>query len=218
MPSILADAFAEPCIAPSCLPDYPNGQAPPECLIEWRGCEFPPGFFVRLVPATLEVESDGTSVIDMGEGYRALGVPADSLLGQMPAAEFEANAGDTSTGGSNQWYQEGRAIAGYTPSAATPGTSNHGNYTVGAVDCYPNNDTAFSRRASMWPAWGISVGIPGEDWHCAGDIDPTNPLPTLAEAIAMSGATCTGPVPPRRKTRLRTGDLPKLLTSHYMGM
>lgn len=209
--------MAGECIADTCSDDYDNGQAPKECLLFWRGCYWSPSFFVKAVPATFEVESDGSSIITMGQGYRFLGVIADYALGLLPAAEFEANAGDTSTGDANQWYESGRAAAGWTPSAATPGTSNHGLYLVGAVDCYPSDSTADSRRSSLWPAWGISVGIPGEPWHCAGDLTATNTLPSLAEAIIMSGITCTGPVPPRKNRRPRIMQ-PRLLTTHYMGI
>lgn len=179
-------------IDPSCASDYGNGLAPKICLLQWRGCWFAPSFFVRIVPAVIEFESDG-STISLTQGYRFLGsYPGDYNIGLADTSSNEASASSTTTGDANQMYEWGRNDNGST-SAAIPidngdgtytGTSNHGKYLVGAVDCFTDFE---SRRSAIFGPWGLIDDASGESWHWAADIDPTNTLPTLAEAMTMAG-------------------------------
>ena len=65
--------------------------------------------------------------IGLVEVFRELGVPADARV---------TSESRTSTGSSNQWYQRGRWQRGLTPSAAAPGTSNHGWALAGDIAHY----------------------------------------------------------------------------------
>lgn len=185
-----------PCIGPTCLPDYGNGEAPKECLLFWRESYFSPSYFVRIVPAILEYESDGSTLL-IDQGYRFLGSPPDRAIGASDFSVNEDLAPTTSDGTANQWYQKGREDNGMTPSAATPGFSNHGEYTVGAVDC---NASDPGRRSAVFPKYGLDDPIGGEPWHWQASIDPTVPLPSLGEAIIMAALDCSdGPGTPTKR-------------------
>jgi hypothetical protein len=168
---------------PGCQLDYPNGQAPLSCLINWRGSRFSPSYFIKIVPAVLEYEQGGNT-INITEGYRPLGVEADRAIGASDTSANEDLAHTTSTQSSNQWYQKGREDNGSTPNAATPGTSNHGRYLVGASDAFPSDQ---GRRDFVFQRYGLAQDVPGEQWHWSGAGTASVTLPSLAEAMQMAG-------------------------------
>jgi hypothetical protein len=95
---------------------YPNGQIPTSAMIRVQSAYFMPECAKAMAAAIAECANYGIHV-NINEGYRPLGIPSDRNV---------RDERKTSTGGSNQFYQAGRADRGETPSAATPGHSNHG--------------------------------------------------------------------------------------------
>lgn len=97
------------------------------------------------------------------EGYRPVGVPADRFI---KSNAFGLPVTPTSTGGSNQYFQKGREDRGETPSAATPGTSEHGliDWGTGAIDCDVDD---MALRAQLMGVVGLFRTVPAESWHFA---------------------------------------------------
>ena len=89
------------------------------------------------------------------EGYRPTGIPSDRDV------RVESQ---TSTGGSNQWYQVGRMDQGLT-SAIIPGSGNDSKHLAGrAVDVSsPAGDIA--RRNHLMDQAGLDDTVASESWH-----------------------------------------------------
>lgn len=98
----------------------------------------------------------------VNEIYRPLGVPAD---------RYVTKESQTSTGTSNEWFQKGREDRGETPSAATPGQSDHGRtgYGEGAIDCDVDDQAL---RSSLMGVVGLFRTVPSESWHFATRREP----------------------------------------------
>lgn len=131
---------------------YSNGQIPLSAMAELQGQYFEPSMFQAMVSLINQCAAQGVD-IHINEGYRPLGDPSD---------RYVINESQTSTGGSNQWFQLGRMDRGETPSAGTPGTSSHGWGM--AADIRPGRDNNVVR--SVAESLGLSFNISSESWHC----------------------------------------------------
>ncbi|UFS59465.1 hypothetical protein [Subtercola endophyticus] len=142
---------------------FANGLAPKSALVFYKGSYFSPSMFARVKWVDDTLAAQGVA-FTINQGYRFLGVPADRAIGQADTSTNEALAHTTSTGDGNQWYQLGRQDNGSTPSAATPGTSNHGEWDIGAIDSNTNNEAA---RDAVMAQVGLARTISSESWHAA---------------------------------------------------
>jgi hypothetical protein len=149
---------------------YANGQAPFTALKLFEGHPASPDMYARLSVAIPRIRKRGAK-ITINQIYRFLGNGAkDYLIGFNDRSKDEDDAHLTSTGDGNQYYQQGRAANGSTPSAATPGFSNHGNWLIGAVDSDCSDPEI---RAEEFEKVGLVDNISSESWHAAG-INPFN--------------------------------------------
>lgn len=130
---------------------YPNGQIPASAMVKVQSDWFLPECGRAIAAAIAECANYGIHV-KINEGYRPLGVPADRKI---------RDERKTSTGGSNQYFQKGREDRGETPSAATPGFSNHGAGIAADVD--PGANTAIVRN--VFAKHGFVFDISSESWH-----------------------------------------------------
>ena len=130
---------------------YSNGQIPESAMASLQGQWFEPQMFQAMVSFINECAAQGVDV-SINEGYRPLGEPGDQYI---------TDESQTSTGGSNQWFQYGRMNRGETPSAATPGGSSHG--WGQAADIYPGCENGVV--ASVAASLGLSFPIGSENWH-----------------------------------------------------
>lgn len=133
---------------------FSNGQIPLSAMKQVLGQWFEPDMADRMT--WLHAQTG----ISCQEGYRPLGVPNDQYI---------RNESQTSTGGSNQWFQWGRYKRGETPSAGTPGTSSHGWGL--AADITPGRENAAVRDACA--KVGLIFTVSSESWHVAADGTPT---------------------------------------------
>lgn len=148
---------------------YPNGQIPLSAMLEFEGSWFHPEMYRRIAWAVPEARyrAGNPGIVTVTEGYRALGVPGDFLI---------RDASQTSTGGSNQWYQKGRESRGETPSAATPGYSTHG-FALAADLGGPGANS--SLVVGVFEEAGLLFTIPSEPWHCDASGTPNPAIPPL---------------------------------------
>lgn len=121
------------------------------------------------------------AALALTEGYRPVGVQAD----QHVRVESQ-----TSTGGSNQWFQWGRYQRGETPSAAWPGTSRHGSGL--AIDWASPTTADINIRSRLMAEVGLVRNVPSESWHAeplaAARVDYSKELPVFSKlATATSG-------------------------------
>lgn len=133
------------------MTDYPNGQIPTSAMVKVQNAWFLPECGKPIAAAIAECATYGIHV-NINEGYRPLGVPADRTI---------RDERKTSTGGSNQYFQKGREDRGETPSAAVPGHSVHGAGRAADVDPGRNNSTV----ASVFAKHGFAFDISSESWH-----------------------------------------------------
>jgi peptidoglycan hydrolase-like protein with peptidoglycan-binding domain len=132
---------------------FANGEIPLSAMKELQGQYFEPSMFQVMVNLINQAAAQGVD-IHINEGYRPLGIPSD---------QFVTSESDTSTGGSNQWFQIGRMHRGETPSAGTPGTSSHGWGMAADINPGRNNSVVRSIAESL----GLSFTVPSESWHVA---------------------------------------------------
>lgn len=133
---------------------FSNGQIPLSAMRMVAGQYFEPDMADRMEWLVAQTG------ITCQEGYRPLGVPAD---------QYVRNESQTSTGGSNQWFQWGRYQRGETPSAGVPGTSSHG--WGKAADITPGRENAGVRDACA--KVGLVFTVASESWHVAAVGTPT---------------------------------------------
>jgi len=133
---------------------FSNGQIPLSAMRAVQGNNYFEPSFASLIEQLIAQASARGVNIQINEGYRPLGVPNDQNI---------RNESQTSTGGSNQWYQVGRQNRGETPSAATPGTSSHGWGQAADINPGANNATVNAIAQSL----GLAFPITSESWHCA---------------------------------------------------
>lgn len=136
---------------------YPNGGIPLKVMVYQNGGWLQPAAAYWFEAMADACEKATGHRISMLEGYRALGIPADRKVRVQSK---------TSTGGSNQWYQQGREDRGLT-TAAIPGYSNHG--------CAIAADLLGYEAAGVWAwllehadeyHWSWATGrASGERWH-----------------------------------------------------
>lgn len=148
---------------------YPNGQIPLSALMEFEGSWFHPEMYRRISWAVPEARyrSRNSGIVIVTEGYRPLGIPSDFYI---------RDASQTSTGGSNQWFQKGREARGETPSAATPGFSNHG-FALAADVGGPGATSPLV--VDVFAEAGLLFTIPAEQWHCDPSGTPNPAIPPL---------------------------------------
>lgn len=114
------------------------------------------------------VESKGGTLY-LNEGYRPAGVEAD---------RYVRVASDTSTGGSNAWYQVGRADRGETPSALPPTGPNPTKHLKGrALDSNAPTTHDMKLRAEGAALVGLVFNVPSESWH----EEPLLPVPSAVD-------------------------------------
>jgi hypothetical protein len=139
--------------------NYKNGEIPLSALKNVEGQYFEPATGNAIVAALAEVRAQGIK-ISINEGYRPLGIPADANI----KSDRNGNpVKKTSTGGSNQWFQYGRAKRGETPQAAYPGGSIHGWGM--AADVSPGSQNGLVK--SIFANHGLIFDISSEVWHCS---------------------------------------------------
>lgn len=153
---------------------FPNGLIPYDKMVIFEGEWCHPELARRLAGAFGQLRREGIP-ISATEIYRVLGVELDRALGR--ARPDNSRIRETSSGGSNQYFQKGREDAGFTPSAATPGYSTHG-FALAADVQFPLSQRA--RVIEVFAAHGLLFTITSEWWHADGSGDPTVPLPDLA--------------------------------------
>ncbi|MEF2977924.1 hypothetical protein [Subtercola sp. YIM 133946] len=158
---------------------YANGQAPKSALVMFEGSYFSPDMAARVLTGVRAIRSRGVS-ITVNQGYRFLGSPGDRAIGASDFSDNEAKASQTSDGTGNQWYQLGRCDNGSTPSAATPGMSNHGDWSIGAVD---TNCADMAVRDQEFAKVGLTRTISGETWHAANTGPPRVALLSISELL-----------------------------------
>lgn len=147
---------------------YSNGQIPLSAMIAVQGNNyFEPDMAARMNYLLNTCSAQGVN-IHINEGYRPLGAPAD---------RYVTVESQTSTGGSNQYFQLGRMDRGETPSAGTPGTSSHG--WALAADINPGRGNA--TVASVCAQLGLIFTVASEAWHVAADGTPSIPYPSLTK-------------------------------------
>ena len=120
----------------------------------------------------------------MTEGHRPDGVEAD---------RYVRDESKTSTGGSNAWYQMGRADRGETPSALPPGVSLHS--TGRALDC--NAPTARDMQIRAQAAANVGIGFPdsSETWHAERTGLPRVSLADFRAALDATPEPVPAPAP-----------------------
>lgn len=129
---------------------YKNGQIPAQPMQKVQGYYLRPDAAEAMRQAIAECAKAGIT-IRINESYRPLGIPSDKNVRN----EFQ-----TSTKCSNQYFQAGRAARGETPSAATPGFSNHGWGTASDLE---GGSTPAMRNILAKHGWKFDVS--GESWH-----------------------------------------------------
>ena len=141
---------------------YSNGQIPLSAMRAVQGDNyFEPDMADRMDWLLSTCAAQGVN-IHINEGYRPLGSEPD---------QYVTNEANTSTGGSNQWFQWGRYKRGETPSAGTPGTSSHGWGL--AADINPGRGNAVVVDAAN--KMGLIFTVASEAWHIAADGTPSVP-------------------------------------------
>jgi hypothetical protein len=144
---------------------YANGMAPPSALATVEGVPAAP-FLARRVRYLLREyrRRNPNGYIFANELYRIKGVPSD---------QYVRNSSETSTGGSNQWFQWGRGERGETPSAAWPPYgSEHGDWDEGGDGSEPGEGGAgdfncddIGLRDEIAAEVGMTRTISSETWH-----------------------------------------------------
>jgi hypothetical protein len=130
---------------------YKNGQIPTGAMIRVQNDYFKPDVAYALQAAIAECAASKIK-ININEGYRPLGIPADQHIKDERL---------TSTRQSNQWFQYGRMHRGETPSAAYPGGSIHG--WGKAADVSPGHDNG--TVTAIFAKHGFVFDIGSESWH-----------------------------------------------------
>lgn len=138
---------------------HKNGAIPSSAMGNVEGHYFEATAAKAMAAALAEVRAKGIK-IHINEGYRPLGVQADSKIKSNGNGDPVSK---TSTGGSNQWFQYGRMQRGETPTAAYPGGSIHG--WGKAADVSPGRDNATVN--AIFNKHGFHFDIPSESWHCS---------------------------------------------------
>ena len=131
---------------------YANGQIPLSAMRAVQGNNyFEPSTAAAMEQLLAQAAAQGVN-IHINEGYRPLGEPND---------QYVTNESDTSTGGSNQWFQLGRMHRGETPSAGTPGTSSHGWGMAADINPGHGNNVVRNIAESL----GFVFILSSEPWH-----------------------------------------------------
>lgn len=153
---------------------HKNGQIPTSALYKVQNYYLRADAAHALIAAITEAARHGIKV-NLNEGYRPLGVPADQHI---------RDETKTSTHGSNQWFQYGRMARGETPQAAYPGGSIHG--WALACDVNPGSNNALWKQ--IMRAHGFEFNISSESWHAqyVGVPKPT-PEPTASDKRNWKG-------------------------------
>ena len=144
---------------------YANGAAPSSALVMVEGVASAP-YMARRVRYLLREyrRRNPDGFIFANEIYRIKGVPAD---------QYVTRASETSTGGSNQWFQWGRKVRKETPEAAWPETgSEHGDWDEGGDGNEPGEGGAgdfncddIALRDDIAAEVGLTRTIASETWH-----------------------------------------------------
>lgn len=159
---------------------FGNGLAPRSALVLFEGVWVSPEMAVRLAYAFARIRERGAT-ISLTEGYRWKGVPSDRAIGRSGAGPEL-----TSDGTSNQFYQKGREDAGLTPSAATPGFSNHGDGNSVDTNC-----SSLAIRDEEFAKVGLRRDIASETWHATVYKDPEVALGTATPTLTNIGDDVT---------------------------
>jgi hypothetical protein len=133
---------------------YSNGRIPLSAMVRVGGAFFKPDVARQVAWALAECARRGVRVT-ITEGYRSIGVPAD---------QYDHSPATTSDGTTNQWYQVGRRNRGLTPSAATPGHSNHGWAEAGDF-AWTRSRTNDAIVRAVFKQAGLLFTIASEWWH-----------------------------------------------------
>lgn len=110
---------------------------------------------LRVAWVVREMKARGRSLF-LTEGYRPKGVPADRNV------RIESQ---TSTGGSNQYYQHGRMLRGETPSAINPDYADSRHFYGLAIDWNAPSDIDMAHRALLMSDVGLVANVSSESWH-----------------------------------------------------
>ena len=159
---------------------YKNGQIPTSAMYPVQGYYLRTDAAHALIAAIADLAKQKIKV-SLNEGYRPLGIPADQHIRSNGNGDPVTK---TSTGGSNQWFQYGRAQRGETPTAAYPGGSIHGWGLAADLNPGANNSTV----VSVMKAHGFVFDIGSESWHChfVGIPKPV-PEPSLIQKASWKG-------------------------------
>jgi hypothetical protein len=156
---------------------FGNGLAPKSALVFVENMWLTPDMARRVIYAFARIRARGATIRG-NQGYRWKGIASDRRIGALGLGEEL-----TSDGTGNQFYQKGREDAGYTPSAATPGFSNHGDGNSVDTDC-----SSLQIRDEEFAKVGLRRDIPSETWHATIFRDPSVDL----SGISVAG-TSTSP-------------------------
>jgi len=139
---------------------YTNGEIPYSAMKQVQGEWFEPDMADRMTWLLATCAAQGVN-IHINEGYRPRGIESD---------QYVTVESQTSTGGSNQWFQWGRYQRGETPSAGWPpaGTS-HGWGLAADINPGRTNPVVLNACTQV----GLIFTIASESWHCAADGTPT---------------------------------------------
>lgn len=108
---------------------FRNGQIPRASLLLVDGHYWQPDAGRAFIRMRADLLNATGAWLTQTETYRTVGIPSD---------QYKINSGSTSDKTSNQWFQVGRRNRHLTPSAARPGTSNHGWARAGDLSGYGN--------------------------------------------------------------------------------
>lgn len=140
---------------------YTNGEIPLSAMVEVQGQYFEPDMGARMAYLLSQVN------VHINEGYRPRGVESD---------QYVTNEANTSTGGSNQWFQWGRYKRGETPSAGWPPAGTSHGWGL-AADINPGRGNP--QVAALCAQLGLIFTIDSEAWHIAADGTPSISYPSL---------------------------------------
>lgn len=136
---------------------FQNGKIPADARVSvGNGCTAHPAAAYQWSRLVAGCRAATGVTLGVTEWYRPLGSISDQYI---------TVASRTSTGGSNQWYQYGRWRRGLTPSAAYPGTSEHGWALAGDITNYARPDVwAYLKAHAAFYGFAVNT-IAGEPWH-----------------------------------------------------
>jgi hypothetical protein len=140
---------------------YSNGDIPLDAMIAVQGGNyFEPDMAARMTYLLDTCAAQGVD-IHINEGYRPRGSESD---------QYVTDETQTSTGGSNQWFQWGRYQRGETPSAGWPPAGTSHGWGL-AADINPGRGTPLV--VDLCAQLGLIFTIESEPWHIAADGTPT---------------------------------------------